>query len=82
MGARRLQAVVIGFGAPGFVKVELGNGNHQFIVDVATDKLPPGLRFPNAQFVVGVVVGRDLLSVESTGQEWLTIQEQIRAVLM
>jgi len=35
---------------------------------------------PNSEFV-GVVKGRDLVRVEPAGRIWLTIQDQIRAVL-
>jgi hypothetical protein len=80
MGERRLEAVVVGPGAPGFLKVAFGGDDHRFVADVPADRLPFSLRLPNSQFV-GVVEGRDLIRVESAGWAWLGIQDQIRAVL-
>src|ERR1700704_5134879 len=80
MGETRLEAVVVGPGAPGFLKVAFGRDHHRFVADVPADRLPPSLRLPNSQFV-GVVEGRDLIRVESAGRAWLEIQDHIRAVL-
>jgi len=77
---RRLEAVVLGPGRPGQVKVTLGRGQQQFVADVPVELLPPLLRLPNSEFVA-VVNGRDLLRVEPAGRAWLTIQNQIRNVL-
>jgi hypothetical protein len=77
---RRLEAVVLGPGRPGQVKVALGRGQNQFVADVPIELLQPSLRMPNSEFV-GVVKGRELVRVEPAGRIWLTIQDQIRAVL-
>jgi hypothetical protein len=77
---RRLEAVVLGPGRPGKVKVALGRGQHQFVADVPFDLLQPSLRMPNSEFVA-VVNGRELVRIEPAGRVWLTIQDQIRAVL-
>jgi hypothetical protein len=77
---RRLEALVIGPGKPDHVKVALGQGQHQFITDVPIAILELSLRMPNSTFVA-VVNGRELVRVESSGPVWLTIQDQIRAVL-
>ena len=72
--------MVIGLGKPGLVKVALGRGDRQFVVDTPIELLPPSLRLPNSQFVA-VVDGRELVRVEPAGHVWLAIQDQIRAVL-
>jgi hypothetical protein len=77
---RRLEAVVLGPGRPGHVRVALGGGQHQFVTDVPYDLLQPSLRIPNSEFVA-VVNGRELVRIEPAGRVWLTIQDQIRAVL-
>jgi hypothetical protein len=77
---RRLEAVVLGPGRPGQVKVTLGRGQQQFVTEVSAELLHPSLRLPNAAFVA-VVKGRDLVRVEAAGRLWLTIQDQIRDVL-
>lgn len=79
-GERRLEAVVVGPGAPGFLKIAFGRDHHRFVADVPADTLPPSLRLPNSHFV-GVVEGRDLIRIESAGEAWLEIQDRIRAVL-
>jgi hypothetical protein len=80
MGERRIEAIVIGPGAPGHVKVTFGGGDQQFVVEVPADRLPVPLRLPNSQFV-GVVEGRDLIRVEPAGRAWLEIQDRIRSIL-
>jgi hypothetical protein len=80
MGERRVEATVIGPGAPGQVKVALGGSDQQFVVEVPADRLPVALRLPNSQFV-GVVQGRDLIRVEPAGRAWLEIQDRIRSIL-
>ena len=77
---RRLEAVVLGPGRPGQVKVALGRGQRQFVADAPFELLQPSLRMPNSEFVA-VVKGRELVRVEPAGRIWLTIQDQIRAVL-
>ena len=77
---RRLEAVVLGPGRPGKVKVSFGRGQQQFVADVPAELLGPSLRLPNSEFVA-VVIGRDLVRVEPAGRVWLTIQDQIRNVL-
>ena len=77
---RRLEAVVLGPGKSGHVRVALGRAQQQFITDVPLDLLQPSLRMPNSEFVA-VVNGRDPVRVEPAGRVWLTIQDQIRPVL-
>ena len=77
---RRLEAVVVGPGRPGQLKVTLGRGQRQFVADVSAALLPSFLRIPNSEFVA-VVNGRDVVRVESAGQAWLTIQDQMREIL-
>jgi hypothetical protein len=77
---RRLEAVVLGPGKPGQLRVALGRGEHQFVADVQFDLLQPSLRMPNSEFVA-VVNGRELVRIETAGRIWLTIQDQIRVVL-
>lgn len=80
MSERRLEATVVGPGASGLLKVSVGRGRGQFVADVPVDRLPASLRLPESSFVA-VVEGRELVRVESAGRAWLTIQDQIRAVL-
>jgi hypothetical protein len=80
MSERRLEAVVIGPGKPGLLRVALGHGERRFVVDAQSELLQPHLRLPNSEFVA-VVEGRELVRVESAGRIWLTIQDQIRSVL-
>ena len=80
MGGRRLEAVVIGPGKPGQLRIALGHGDRRFVVDAPAGLLHPSLRLPNSQFVA-VVEGRELVRVESAGRVWLAIQDQIRSVL-
>jgi hypothetical protein len=77
---RRLEAVVLGPGRPGQVKVALGRGQNQFVADVPFELLQPSLRMPNSEFVA-VVEGRELVRIEPAGRVRLTIQDRIRAVL-
>jgi hypothetical protein len=80
MSERRLEAVVIGPGKPGTLKVVIGRGRGEFVADVPSEKLEPSLRLPNSHFVA-VVQGRELVRVEPAGRIWLTIQDEIRSVL-
>jgi hypothetical protein len=77
---RRLEAVVVGPGAPGHLKVMFGRDSTKYMIDVPVERIPLSLRHPNASFV-GVVVGRDLVRVETAGRPWIEIQDQIRTVL-
>jgi hypothetical protein len=77
---RRLEAVVLGPGRPGQVKVTFGRGHQQFVADVSVQLIHPSLRLPNSEFVA-LVSGRELVKVEPYGRAWLTIQNQMRAVL-
>lgn len=47
MSERRVEAQVIGPASPGFLRVHIGEREH----DVPADRLPPALRMPNAHFV-------------------------------
>jgi hypothetical protein len=77
---RRLEAVVIGPGKPGQLRVALGRGDHKFVAEVPFDLIQSTLRIPNSEFVA-VVSGRDVVRVEPTGRVWLTIQDRIRNIL-
>ena len=76
MAERRVEAVVIGPGAPGHLRVRLGQRER----DVPAERVPPALRTPNSEFVA-VVEGGALLRVETAGRAWLAIQERVRSVL-
>jgi hypothetical protein len=80
MNEIRLEAAVIGPGGPSLLKVALGRGKTQFVIDVPCALLDPSLRLPNSHFVA-VVEGRELVRVEPAGRIWLTIQDEIRSVL-
>jgi hypothetical protein len=80
MSERRIEAVVLGPGPAGFLKVVFGRDSQQFVADVPAGRLPASLRLPNSEFVA-VVDGRELVRVESEGQAWLEIQHRIRTVL-
>ena len=80
MTERRLQGVVIGPGNPGFLRVMFGRNRARFVADVQAERIPSDMRMPNSSFV-GVVVGRDLVRVEASGQAWMEFEDQIRAVL-
>lgn len=77
---RRLEAVVIGPGRPGYLQVALGRGQNQFVAEIAATLLQPSLRLPNSEFVA-IVKGRELVSIEPAGRAWLSIQDLIRRVL-
>lgn len=76
MGEIRIEAVVIGPGSPGHIRVRLGERER----DVPSDLVPLELRTPNVRFVA-VVQGGDLLRVETAGRAWLSVQDRVRAVL-
>ena len=77
---RRLEAVVVGPGAPGWLKVMFGRDSAKYVVDVPAERIPSSLRLPNSHFVA-VVAGRAFVRVETAGQAWIEIQDQIRCVL-
>ena len=77
---RRLEAKIVGPGKRGQLRVALGLGENRFVTDVSAELIQPSLRMPNAEFVA-VVDGRDVVRVESDGRAWLTIQDEVRAVL-
>ena len=60
---RRLEAVVLGPGRPGQLRVALGRDQRQFVADVPIELLQPSLRMPNSEFVA-VVKGRDLVRID------------------
>jgi hypothetical protein len=73
---RRIETHVIGPGAPGYLKVQIGSR----VRDVPAERLPPALRLPNSRFV-GVVRAGELLRVEPAGPAWIEVQNRVRAVL-
>jgi hypothetical protein len=77
---RRLHAVVVGPGAPGWLKVTFGRGSGEYVKDVPMERIPASLRLPNSGFVA-VVADGDFVRVETAGREWIEIQDQIRSVL-
>ena len=76
MGERRVEAIVIGPGSPGHLRIRVGQRER----DVPAERVPPELRTPNSEFVA-VVQGGDLLRVEVAGRPWLVIQNRVRTVL-
>ena len=80
MSERRLEAVVIGPGNPGMLKVRLGRHYGAPVADVRAEDIPPPLRIPNSRFVA-VVAGGNFVRVEPFGEAWIEIQDRIRAVL-
>jgi hypothetical protein len=80
MSERRLEAVVIGPGAPGLLKVTLGRDNGKYVIDVPVERIPSSLRLPNSSFVA-VLAGREFVRVETAGPAWIDIQDQVRTVL-
>ena len=77
---RRLEAIVVGPGRPGELRVAVGRGEQTFVTNVRVELLHPSLRLPNSEFVA-VVDGREIVRVEPAGRVWLTIQNEIRGVL-
>ena len=80
MSERRLEAVVIGPGNSGLLKIQFGRGRAPFVMDVPAQQIPPPLRIPNSRFVA-VVAGRDFVRVEPFGDAWLEIDNRIRTIL-
>jgi len=80
MSERRLEAVVIGPGNPGLLKIKFGRGRVTFVKDVLAARIPPELRIPNSGFVA-LVSGRDFVGVEPLGEVWIAIEDRIRTIL-
>ena len=80
MSQRRLEAVVIGRGSSGLLKIEFGRGRARFVMDVPTERIPPPLRIPSSHFVA-LVAGRDFVRVEPFGDAWVEIEDRIRTIL-
>jgi hypothetical protein len=80
MSERRLEAVVIGPGNSGLLKIEFGQGRTRFVMDVPTERIPPPFRIPNSRFVA-LVVSRDFVRVDPFGDAWVEIEDRIRTIL-
>jgi len=76
----RTEAVVIGPGSSGLLRVQLGRPPGEHVVDVRADCLPGLLRMPNARFVAEVEAG-EVVGPAASGPAWLVVQDQIRGVL-
>lgn len=81
----RREAVVIGPGRLGFVRVRLGpclQGASERVVEIEADRIPPALRMPDTP-VVAVTGPKGVLRVESgtAARERLRIEERLRRVL-
>ena len=48
MSERKLEAVVVGPGAPGRLKVMFGRDSNKYMIDVPVEKIPLSLRHPKA----------------------------------
>ena len=83
----RRGAVVVGPGAVGFLRVDLGHRrglahDDDGIVDVAVERIPAHLRAPNSRFVaVTVPGGVARVEEEHIGRPRLDVEECARAVL-
>lgn len=73
MSERRLEAVVIGPGTPGLLKIQFGQGDGAFVTDVPADQIPSSLRLPNSSFVA-LVAGRDFVRVDPLGSAWIEVE--------
>jgi hypothetical protein len=80
MSKRRLQAVVIGPGNPGTLKIQVRRGGSTFVMDVQAEKIPSELRLPNSSFVA-LVNGRDFVAVDLLGNTWVEVEDRIRTIL-
>ena len=77
----RMRARVIGPGTHGSLRVAVqrpDGGEHE--LSAAVERIPEHLRMPNCQFVA-VLHSGELKNVDSAGEAWLEVQNQIRAVL-
>ncbi len=80
MSERRLEAVVLGPGNSGLLKIQFGRGRAPFVMDVPAQQIPPPLRIPNSRFVA-LVTGRDFVRVDPLGSAWIEVEDQIRTIL-
>jgi hypothetical protein len=79
-GVRR-RVTIIGPGATGLVRASYQlRPDDTVVIDVPSEHLPPNLRLPNATFVA-LIVGQDLVGLETDGEAWLEIQDRVRDVL-
>lgn len=81
----RRRAVVLGPGAAGFLKIDLGQRKgsaHDGIFEVPVDRIPSHLRTPNSRFVA-VTVSGGVARVEehSVGNPKLEVEDNVRQVL-
>ena len=74
-----LEAVVVGSGEPGLMKVALGSGEGRFISDVPVEYLPPSARRPGSRFNA-LVLGREFVRAASYSHVDAVVNE-IRSVL-
>lgn len=81
----RRDAVVLGPGTPGFLKLSLGprrGFQDERIVEVATERIPERLRMPDTRLVaVTSPVGVLRVEEEATGRPRLDLEEHIRRIL-
>lgn len=80
MSERRLEAIVIGPGNPGMLKIQIGRGRSTLVIDVEAEKIPSALRMPNSSFVA-LVAGRTFVRVDPLGHAWIEIEDRIRMIL-
>lgn len=81
MSGIRRRVTIVGPGAKGFVRASyLLEPDETVTIDVPSEHLPSNLRLPNSTFVA-LIVGRDLVRVETDGEAWLDIQDKVRDVL-
>jgi len=80
MSERRLEAVVIGPGNSGLLKIQFGRGRATFVIDVPAQQIPPPLRIPNSRFVA-LAAGRDFVRVDPLGSAWIEVEDRIRTIL-
>lgn len=76
----RREAVVIGPGVAGMLRVSLGRPPGDHVVNAEAARLPAPLRMPNAEFVAEIE-GAEVIGVAASGRAWLEVQNQIRTVL-
>ena len=81
----RCEAVVVGPGAPGFLKVSLGHRRASVgpgIIEVPADRIPVHLRGPNSRFVaVSVPGGVARVEEEYVGLPKMEVEDKVRRVL-
>jgi hypothetical protein len=82
----RRGAVVIGPGAPGSLKIDLGQrrgSSGDGILEVPVDRIPSHLRAPNSRFVAVLTVPGEVARVEEerVGLPKMEVEESVRRVL-